>query len=76
MILILADRELFDIQSYGVSHLLDEVGDMFPGGVDISRSLILPGLDYGIRVPTDFLAEITGNVASTFLKNEVRNMKE
>ena len=64
----LADRKLFYVESDGVSHLLEEVGDVLPGSVGVSGSLVLPCLDDGERVASDLLAEVTRNVPGTCLK--------
>ena len=42
---VLEGSKLFDIHSDGVSHLLQEAGDMVGSGVLVTGSLRLPGLD-------------------------------
>ena len=40
-------------------------------GVSVSRGLVLPCLDDGKGVSTDFLAEITGNTPGVVLKQKL-----
>ena len=68
-----ADRKLLDVHSNGVSHLLQEGDNMLSLGISVSGGLVLPRLDDGKGVSTDFLAEITGNVSRAFLKQNIIN---
>ena len=69
----LADWKLLDVHRDGVSHRLQEAGHVIRRSVGVSRGLVLPGLDDGVVVPADLLAEITRNVAGTFLKQKSSN---